>query len=406
MEYVRNGKHITAVAVIVMMLAGALFPARELAQADSESKQQTVRIRKAEVKKLRKLLLQDSSIPASCGTRASLVKTLLALGASSRELVEAAGNSFCGPDPLFYYQLASALNERGEYLAEALQYAEWAYRRYENDGLNLDPTSLIVSIRIKRAEYDWVIRRFSKAARWDSYAFAWLGFAYERSNMIDEAIAAYIQSAGARDNWQRLSSLRGIVELPNYDLQVLYQNRYGSLEGLSERLEAARRAAWQSIHVDPYRIESPSFVWTLRDLNWSPVGLSDYKNKIVVLCFLETEYKPALVALKRFQQSSERYKDSGVVFLVVDVDRQFRPLETRRQKVPEALKEAGITLPVLMEYSDNVRRLFFRTGWTAGIILIDRNHEHAFYGGIFHDGPEKLFKVLDYLIEEETRNKK
>jgi peroxiredoxin len=401
----------TAVAVMVMMMAVTCLPAQRFGQGGSgpESKQKTVRAQRAEVKRLRKLLAVDSSSPVSCGTRTALVKALLDVGAPARDLVEAAGRSFCGPNPQFYYHLAVELDQRGEYLDEALQYAEWISQRYANDGWGpVDPTLLIASIRIKRGESDWVISKLSKTREWNSDAFAWLGLAYERKNMIDEAIDAYTQSAGASDNWKAISSSSfpgRLIFPPHFDLETLYRKRYGTLDGLSEKLESARRAAWRSIYVDPFRIEHPSFLWTLNGFNWNPVSLSDYKGKIVVLCFVPTDYEPALKELKRFQVLSEQYKDRGIIFLVVDVNERFIPREIRRQNALEALKRTGVTLPAMMDDNDSVRNAF-HLGGTAGVVLIDREHARAFRSGIFNDGLQQTTKVLDYLIQETTEETK
>ncbi|MEP6819802.1 MAG: redoxin domain-containing protein [bacterium] len=333
------------------------------------------------------------------------MKVLLALNAPAQELVEAAGDSFCGPNPLFYFQLAEALNQRGECLSEALQYADWSVVRIPNDALGpFDVRGLIASIRIKRGEFDWVIRAMSKARQSDSAAFAWLGLAYEKSNFIDEAIESYVQAVGARDVWNsRLrgaSGYPGISYLPNFDLEALYRKRYGTLNGLSEKVETARRAARRTIDVDPYRNEPPLSTWIGHDLNSRAVGTHDYKNQIVVLCFYDTEYEPAVQNLKYVQKLRDQYKGRGVVFLLVEVDLTRIPPETRRRNVAEALERTGISVPVVLEDFEGTRRAFHVWG-TGGIVIINRDGVEEFQsGGINEENLPRTVKLLDYLLEE------
>jgi peroxiredoxin len=397
-----------AVAMTVLTLAVTWMPTPgTLEQEVSAQTQPGPRVQKAEVSRLRKILAKNLSIPASCGTRTALVKALLALRAPAQELVEVAGNGFCGPNPLFYYNLAGELNSRGECLGAALQYAEWSSFRYANDGWGpLDPTALIASIRIKRGEFDWVINKFSKARQSDSAAFAWLGFAYEKSNQVDPAIDAYIQSAGARDVGSTipLASYPQFVPVPGFHLEEIYRKRYGSLEGLAARIEVARRSARRALYVDPFRIDRPTFQWTLMDLGLRYVGLSNYEGKIVVLCFVPTEYEPVVKELKYLQNLSEEYKDRGVIFLAVDVNQRNISWGTRRQNVAEALKRAGITFPAMMEEYDTVRKSYLMGGVggaTSGVVIIDRQRTQAFLtGGVSQEYLPRITKILDYLLEE------
>jgi tetratricopeptide (TPR) repeat protein len=356
---------------------------------------------------LRKLLAQDPSIPASCRTRIVLARALLAQHAPSQELVEAAGNNFCGPDPLFYWDLAAELNERGEYLGEALQYATWSARRHANDAIGqLNPALLIASIQIKRGELDLVISSLSKSREADSGAFAWLGLAYEKTNQVDRAIEAYIQSVGAQEIWSTIppQGERRSMRLPEFNLEEMYRKRYGSLEGLAARIKTARRAAFRVLYVDPFRIKNPTFQWMLYDLNSGYVSLANYLGRIVVLCFVPTEYEPVLQELKHLQTLSEEYKDGEVVFLVVDVHLEKFPSATRRQDVAEALIKAGITLPATMEVFDTVRKCYMMTGVggpTSGVVIIDSTHRQAFLtGGISQEYVPRITKILDYLLQE------
>jgi tetratricopeptide (TPR) repeat protein len=398
-----------ALAMAVLMLAVNSKPAPDgLGQDRPVNKQPIgVSVQSPDVPRLRKLLAEDPSIPASCGTRVALVTALLALRAPAQELVEPAGQNFCGPNPLFYYNLAAELNGRGECLAEALQYAEWSALRYANDGIGqLDPTLLIASIRIKRGEFDWVIGRLSKSRESNSGAFAWLGFAYEKSHQVDPAIKAYIQSVGAQKVWSTIppqASYPRFIMLPDFHLEEIYRKRYGSLDGLAAKIEAARRAAWRALYVDPFRIDHSTFQWTLMDLGLRFVSLSNYEGKIVVLCFVPTEYEPVVKELKYLQNLSEKYQDRGVIFLAVDVNQRNISWGTRRQNVGEALKKAGITLPAMMEEYDTVRKCYFMGGVggrTAGVVIIDREHTQAFLtGGVSQEYLPRITKILDYLLE-------
>jgi hypothetical protein len=194
------------------------------------------------------------------------------------------------------------------------------------------------------------------------------------------------------------------MRLPEFNLEEMYRKRYGSLEGLAARIKTARRAAFRVLYVDPFRIKNPTFQWMLYDLNSGYVSLANYLGRIVVLCFVPTEYEPVLQELKHLQTLSEEYKDGEVVFLVVDVHLEKFPSATRRQDVAEALIKAGITLPATMEVFDTVRKCYMMTGVggpTSGVVIIDSTHRQAFLtGGISQEYVPRITKILDYLLQE------
>ncbi|MBN2445144.1 MAG: TlpA family protein disulfide reductase [Phycisphaerae bacterium] len=89
--------------------------------------------------------------------------------------------------------------------------------------------------------------------------------------------------------------------------------------------------------------KAPNF--TLKDMSGKTYKLAAFRNKrVVVLDFGRFICEPCRVTMKNLQKLQAKYKNKGVQILAVNLDGAMAA-----EKVPEAIKELGLTYPVLLD---------------------------------------------------------
>jgi len=113
-------------------------------------------------------------------------------------------------------------------------------------------------------------------------------------------------------------------------------------------------------------IEQKAPDFTLSTLDGKKVSLKDFKGKkVVVLDFWAIWCPPCRRAMPIVQEVSNELKDKDVVFLAVNVDED-------KAKVPDFVKNAGITLTVLLDTDGKVANSYNVTS-IPRMFIIDKN---------------------------------
>ena len=113
-------------------------------------------------------------------------------------------------------------------------------------------------------------------------------------------------------------------------------------------------------------IEQKAPDFTLSTLDGKKVSLKDFKGKkVVVLDFWATWCPPCRRAMPIVQEVSNELKDKDIVFLAVNVDED-------KAKVPDFVKNAGITLTVLLDTDGKVANSYNVTS-IPRMFIIDKN---------------------------------
>jgi peroxiredoxin len=112
------------------------------------------------------------------------------------------------------------------------------------------------------------------------------------------------------------------------------------------------------------RRKTPAFV--LSDANGSPVRLSNYKGKVVVIDFWATWCTGCKVEIPWFMEFQEKYKSRGLSTIGVAMD------EEGWEKVRPYIKEHPFNYPVVAGDAAALAKTFNITGLPL-TILIDRN---------------------------------
>jgi tetratricopeptide (TPR) repeat protein len=217
--------------------------------------------------------------------------------------------------------MAELLADRGEFLDVALEYFNIAdlIPKMPGDGINRSYFFLTLAhIQIKRGESKKAIDTLTKVSHGFISPFNYLiyvrlpyllGLAYEKEGRVDDAIEAYVRMA---------SGLKTVSDKPHENLVALYQKRYGDLDGLVEMIESARLKARYKEYIEGRWLLDKAPQWTLQDTSGKSISLTDFANKIIVQCFVTTQYQSDVEELKYIQGLSDKYKDQGVVFICID----------------------------------------------------------------------------------------
>jgi peroxiredoxin len=158
---------------------------------------------------------------------------------------------------------------------------------------------------------------------------------------------------------------------------------------LSPALYGAELFFSSSVIKPKVRVEAPAF--TLTSLDASELGLTDFKDKIILLNFWATWCAPCREEMPDMEILWQTLKEAGLVVIAVAEDRGGP------KAVREFAGEHNITFPILLDPAGSVRRAYEVTGLpTSYIIGRDRKISGKVIGARDWDGTQsiKFFKTL------------
>jgi thiol-disulfide isomerase/thioredoxin len=294
----------------------------------------------------------------------------------------------------FSYQIADALLRREAWEAAA-RYAERA--RSSADSIP-DPAAAATcegllgraQLGMGRVEDAIASLRHAVASARDSHAvLGHLGRALERAGRPDEAIDTYVRALGvfpAPDS--------GVVA----PLHALYQKAHGSLEGLEQRITAARAASRERIALEPRRHEGPAPAWSLPDLEGRTVRDADFRGKVLVLDFWGSWCGPCRAEIPHIQSAYERYKDQGVEVVGINWERMPTP-EERRQAARDFIAEHRLSFTNVLDLERTAVEAYSIDSFPTAYV-IDREGRIRYRNvGFSPDIGEILTAQIESLIE-------
>ena len=363
----------------------------EQAELNAATKNPDVAARAAALKKF---LADHPKSPAAGLVRQMLLMSLVEAKAPAAEITAVADAAVAdlpnGPGRIRVYRaLAEMFAAGGEQLDKALAYAERAVCSVpageELDEMRASARGTLGFVRLKRGETDKAIATLSEAAADasdDQEILLYLGMAYEKSGRADEAIDAYSRSVAV---------FLGEDQRASEPLRALYQKRHGSLEGLDERIAAAREKSLRRIALDSRREDRPAPAWELRDLSGKTVKMSDFKGKLIVMDFWGSWCPPCREELPSFQAMYDKYKDRGVVFLGMNWERAAEP-GARMKAVTDFMARNKYTFPVIIDH-DRVAVEAYEIEGFPTVFVIDKTGTIRYRNVGYDEGVEQIIEA-------------
>lgn len=134
--------------------------------------------------------------------------------------------------------------------------------------------------------------------------------------------------------------------------------------------------------------EAPDF--TIEDLDGNTISLKEYRGKVVIIDLMATWCVPCQLEMEHLAEISDKYKNSDVVIMTIDVDKS----ETAEQ-LREFKEEFHGTWIFAMD-SDGIDVKYGVKGYPT-LVIIDKNGGIA-YKNVGLVGTETLSEVIDGLL--------
>lgn len=206
--------------------------------------------------------------------------------------------------------------------------------------------------RVQDAEH--LLAKATQISKRQTLPFYHLGQVYE--HMYDESIGGELDDASVRTEYYALAEdaymtgigIQSIAENPSDEaLKLLYEKRYGSLDGFDvyladfELRDAQRRR--QDVLDERLEDPQPHPVFALFDLEGSELTSADLEGKTVVVNFWGVWCGPCVAEMPDIQKFHAEHEDnSDVVFLTINNDED-------PDKARAYMEKNGFTFPVLLD---------------------------------------------------------
>ncbi len=138
--------------------------------------------------------------------------------------------------------------------------------------------------------------------------------------------------------------------------------------------------------------EAPEF--SLSTLDGSPVRLSDYRGKVVLLHFWATWCPPCTAAMPHEKELQEKYGEEGFVVLGMNMDRELEDVEA-------FLRENPVNYPVVL-VDEGTRKAYGGVSTLPLTVLVDRDGTiRKKKMGFVPEDVAALERKIEQLLEEE-----
>ena len=138
-------------------------------------------------------------------------------------------------------------------------------------------------------------------------------------------------------------------------------------------------------------MQAPDF--TLRNLNGNLEGLSEFKDKVVVLNFWATWCAPCLEEMPAFEKLYRRYRSQGLTVIAVSLDKGDT------SKVEKFVDEHSLTFPVLLDLDGIAERIYPSFTIPFTYVIDKKGRIAARVDGAKNWSSNETFAALDILIK-------
>ena len=391
------------VICLIFLLPLASLPARLHAQTEANSRFVQGRTdKRSQVEELKRNLRDRPHYGNPNDLRIHIITLLLDLKAPFTEILDVIDIDSRYPNKMLFARVATLLADRKEYLDQAVQLIDKAISapRIPNDAIPYWKFEITRGyVYLQRGELDKaleILTRLQKQMPHDETLLTYLGMAYQRAGRIDEAINTYLQQAAL---YYFTAPTSG-----GDDLRALYRQKFGSLDGLQQKIEQTWLAMRRKVYVENVIVNIPGPPWTLNNLAGEPISLEDFNGKILILCFVPfVDAGDALEKLKAIQKMYLHYKPREVAVVCIS-DKRFLTGKQRTEAI-QALREAEVTFPILT-YEDKRVIQEYKTYEEPWVYLLDGQGNIRFKHSLYNrEYQVPLNEQLQYLLDNRNLKK-
>lgn len=300
-----------------------------------------------------------------------------------------------GAAAYYYAELAQSFVSRNVMPAKAVEYAEKARDQIapgSDENIGLIVGGLLGRAYLANGQCKPAIETLDAvvSVHPDSQPILFaLGSAHEMCGNDEQAIAFYIRSLGV---------YLGQSDAADEPLRALYAKEHGSVDGLDERIAAAKKASIQQVVFDSREFVKPAPTWVLQDLDGNTVESKSFDGKIVVLDFWGSWCGPCRYELPHFQEIYEKYRDEGVIFYGINWERVDRSQRVATAK--KYMEENGFDFPVVVDLEDRTPFAFGVTSYPT-VFLIDPSGNIKYRNVGFNEAIGEILTLqIDSMIAE------
>jgi thiol-disulfide isomerase/thioredoxin len=336
------------------------------------------------------------------------------------------------PDGQMYNAIAWALIEEGDQVEQGIELAEKGIEITKNIKQADKPTYQPVK--------DWMENnKYTSAMLFDTYGFgllmlgkvgealANLSEAFDLSEGSDNDINMHYLDALIKDlKYDKaidvgLSCVKKGKDSPNliavlkeaYSKKIGSQKEYDALKPEEQKIFDEMLAESKAVKIESLRkkiiesrINSPSFDFTLNELNGSPFTLSSSKGKVVILDFWATWCGPCKQSFPYLQKVYEKYQNNErVKFLAINTWERQKDYTSQVANAQKFVQDNKYTFPVLIDEKIDDQYVVISKYGVDGIptkFILDKKGNIGFKSVGF-DGPgmeDELTEQIEILLSE------
>ncbi len=188
-----------------------------------------------------------------------------------------------------------------------------------------------------------------------------LGYTYRLAKRYDDAIDEYVFAHGV--DWADTSISDGLREA--------WSKHHGSLDGLAERVAAAREARHHHAVFEVPRVDRAAPTWSLPALDGRRRSSREFAGRLLVIDFWGTWCPGCVEGLPDFVAFSRDTAWRSVSFLTINCEKRDWGRGDPRERVAALMREKGWNFPVVQDTTTRTQSAFGVKAFPT-VIVIDR----------------------------------
>ncbi len=241
--------------------------------------------------------------------------------------------------------------------------------------------TLLASYAAKRPDAGWLHEQ--------------LGYTYLLAHRYDDAIEQYVIAHGSQ--WADTSISEGLREA--------WTKRHENLDGLAERVAAAREARHHHAVFEVPKMNRAAPAWSLPTLDGLRRTSREFAGRVLVIDFWGTWCPGCVEGLPDFVEVSRDTAFRAVTFLTINCEKREWGRGDPRERVAALMREKGWDFPVVQDTTTRTQTAFGVKAFPT-VIVVDRAGRVRFADLADPHGHPMLREQLAMLLAEKPSRRR